>query len=57
MKLYKKICSLFSKNSREKNWAQVSHPFDTIVKIDGVEVSVGKYTYGVGNIQLAYHRN
>ncbi len=35
MKLYKKIRKLFSKKDQEKNWAQTSHPFDTIVKIDG----------------------
>lgn len=44
-----------SKRAREKKWAQDSHPFDTFVKVDGVNVWVGKYTYGIGNIQLAHH--
>lgn len=57
MSLYQKIRELISKGAREKKWAKESHPFDTIVKIDGVNVSVGKFTYGVGNIQLAHHLN
>lgn len=57
MSLYTKIRELVSKKAREKKWANESHPFDTTVKIDGINVSVGKFTYGVGNIQLAHHRN
>ena len=33
----------------------MSHPFDTCVTISDNRVNVGKYTYGVGNIELAYH--
>lgn len=57
MSLYKKIQGLVSKKARENKWAKESHPFDTIVKMDGVDVFVGKYTYGAGNIQLAHHHN
>lgn len=48
---------MVSKSARERKWTKESHPFDTFVRIDGVEVWVGKFTYGVGNIQLAHHRN
>lgn len=57
MSLYRKIKERVSKKARERKWTVNSHPFDTTVKIDGVNVPVGKYTYGVGNIQLAHHRN
>jgi acetyltransferase-like isoleucine patch superfamily enzyme len=57
MSLFKSIRTLLSKSARQRQWAAESHPFDTIVKIDGVDVSVGKFTYGVGNIQLAHHHN
>lgn len=52
LRKYKKF---FSKSAKEKDWASKSHTTDTIVKIDGEEVSVGKYTFGVGNITLAHH--
>ena len=55
MSLYQNIREFVSKRARERKWAKDSHPSDTIVKIDGVNVSVGKFTYGVGNIQLAHH--
>lgn len=56
MSLYTKLKNTFSRSAREKKWTNESHSFDTTVKIDGVEVFVGKYTYGVGNIMLAHHR-
>jgi acetyltransferase-like isoleucine patch superfamily enzyme len=57
MSLYTKIKEMVSKSARERKWTKESHPFDTFVRIDGVDVWVGKFTYGVGNIQLAHHRN
>jgi acetyltransferase-like isoleucine patch superfamily enzyme len=57
MSLYHKLKILLSRSAKEKNWAAESHPTDTIVKIDGIDVFVGKYTYGVGNIVLAHHQN
>ena len=57
MSFVKKIKLLVSRRARDRNWTESTHPFDTIVKIDGINVSVGKYTYGVGNIQLAHHLN
>jgi len=57
MSLYKKIKELVSKKAKEKKWADQSHSFDTFVKIDGVDVWVGKFTYGVGNIKLINHLN
>lgn len=57
MSLYQKIRQVVSKKAREKRWTDTSHPFDTVVKIDGVQVPVGKCTYGVGNIQLAHHHH
>jgi acetyltransferase-like isoleucine patch superfamily enzyme len=56
MSLYKKVRLLVSRKAREQQWAEDSHAVDTIVKIDGVSVAVGKFTYGVGNIDLAHHR-
>ncbi len=47
---------MLSKSYRDKQWAKASHTFDTIVKIDGVDVWVGKFTFGVGNIELAHHK-
>lgn len=47
---------MLSKGYRDRQWAKTSHPFDTTVKIDGVDVSVGKFTFGVGNIDLAHHK-
>ena len=55
MQLLQKIKTIFSKRAREKNWAQESHPFDTTIKLDGVNVLVGCFTYGAGNIQLVHH--
>ncbi len=57
MSLYTRIREIVSKRARVKKWAKESHPFDTFVRIDGVEVWVGKFTYGVGNIQLVNHHN
>ena len=37
LRKYKKF---FSKSAKEKDWASKSHTTDTIVKIDGEEVSV-----------------
>ncbi len=47
---------MLSKSYRDKQWTKTSHTFDTIVKIDGVDVWVGKFTFGVGNIELAHHK-
>ncbi len=47
---------MLSKSYRDKQWTKASHTFDTIVKIDGVDVWVGKFTFGVGNIELAHHK-
>ncbi|MFM2407447.1 MAG: Only Syngen Nebraska virus 5 [Pseudomonadota bacterium] len=55
MQLLQKIKIIFSKRARERNWAQESHTFDTTIKLDGVNVSVGCFTYGAGNIQLVHH--
>lgn len=55
MTIKHKLKIIFSRSYRDKQWAKTSHPHDTIVKIDGDNVSVGKFTFGVGNIQLANH--
>ena len=51
----KKFLNRFSKRKREAARAAASHPVDTCVSINGNQVEVGKYTYGVGNIELAFH--
>ena len=51
----KNIFWRFSRRKREAVRAAMSHPFDTCVTISENRVNVGKYTYGVGNIELAYH--
>lgn len=57
MSLLNKIKELCSQRARDRKWAEESHPFDTTIKIDGVDVAVGRFTYGAGNIQLAHHHN
>ncbi len=56
MKIKHKLKMIFSRSYREKEWAKTSHPYDTTVKIDGANVTVGKFTFGAGNIQLAHHK-
>ena len=53
--LLKKIKQIFSKSAKQKFYAARSHKEDVLVKIDGVDVKVGKFTFGVGNINLAHH--
>lgn len=55
--MIKKLKQILSKSEKNKEWTRKSHTNDEIVKIDGREVSVGKYTYGVGNITLAHHKD
>ncbi len=57
MKFLKKIKLFISKKEKEKHRIFLSQPYDTTVRIDGVAVKVGKFTYGVGNIELAHHKN
>ena len=54
-KIIKFLKRILSKPAYEKSYASKSHKDDVTVKIDGVDVKVGKFTYGVGNISLAYH--
>ena len=54
-KIIKFLKRILSKPAYEKFYASKSHKDDVTVKIDGVDVKVGKFTYGVGNISLAYH--
>ena len=56
MKIKHRLKIIFSRSYRDKEWAKTSHPYDTTVKIDGVNVTVGKFTFGVGNIELAHHK-
>lgn len=55
MSLHKTLREWVSRRARDERWARDSHPFDTTVRIDGVSVTVGKCSYGVGNIMLAHH--
>lgn len=56
MKIKHKLKTIFSKSFRDKQWAKTSHAHDATVKIDGAEISVGKFTFGLGNIELAHHK-
>lgn len=51
----KKFKSLLFKRHREKAQLEFSSPEDRILVIDRNKVSVGKFTYGMQNIRLAYH--
>jgi acetyltransferase-like isoleucine patch superfamily enzyme len=55
MSLIKKFKSLIFKRHRDRSQPELVGPLDRVLRIEGNEVAVGKFTYGVENISLIYH--
>ena len=55
MNLFKKLKPLLFKRHRDKAALSMVSPIDRLLNINGNGVAVGKFTYGVQNIDLIYH--